>query len=595
MRRFHYSLRFELLLVCFLISVIPIIVMQIVFYNLSEHYIEQKINSLTNKNLSYIQLNIESDLEYYKGILYRVAADDAVTEDEVRVKNGNGFARESYGVNLRDLLAAYADIRDEIVGVTYVSSSYQSVFYDKKNMSVTNYLWDTYSMQEKQEIYNRVHNSNRVIFFGTKKYYYNNETSYLYNIGIRVWNIKTGEDLGIMLLSIDEQRLQNICNVQSADASNSSVREYSFVVDGDGRIMSFSDQNNIGARFDSSERGIASLRGALPFETSGEILANSVSVPDANWRVINLVDKDSMFYEISLLRKFTLTVTFVIILVCTFLIVFFTNKFYGSVKKIVEAMKKAKAGDFSAKICLTGESELVFIGDEFNDMIVKIRGLVENLKQQNEYIYEISNRKREAEINAIVAQINPHFLYNTLDCINWIAIRNENFEISQMIGNLADILRYSIRGVNEQVTIYEATEWLKKYLFLYGARLNNSFRTEWNVDDEILGCRIYKLLLQPIVENAVLHGFKGCGGEKILSISIRKENESSLHIEIRDNGVGIPEEKLAHLFDEAPGGRVGLRNVRERLKIYYKDSARLNLVSRPQQGTTVSIIIPLLQ
>jgi two-component system, sensor histidine kinase YesM len=97
------------------------------------------------------------------------------------------------------------------------------------------------------------------------------------------------------------------------------------------------------------------------------------------------------------------------------------------------------------------------------------------------YIYEISNRKREAEINAIVAQINPHFLYNTLDCINWMAIKNEDYEISQMIGNLAHILRYSIQTVNEQVTIYEAVEWLEKYLYLFKVRFNNSFTTRFYV------------------------------------------------------------------------------------------------------------------
>lgn len=592
MHHFQYSLRAELLLVCFLISVIPIITMQIVFYNLSEHYIEQKINSLTNKNLSYMQSNIESDLEYYKGILYRIAADDAITEDEVKVKNGNDFTRESYGVNLRDALASYADIRDEIVGITYVSSSYQSVFYDKKNMSVTNYLWDGYTAEEKKAIYSNVHNSNRVVLFGTKGYYYSNEKSYLYDVGIRVWNIKTGEDLGIVLLSIDEQRLQNICNIQSGDTVDNSVKEYSFVVDSTNRILSFSDKDDIGKTFEQSEKGLDDIRGTIPFDPKGGILVNSISVPDANWKIINLVDKDSMFYEINLLRRFTLTVTFIIILACTFLIIFFTNKFYSSVKVIVKEMKKAKAGDFSAHIRLRGESELVFIGNEFNDMILKIRGLVENLKKQNEYIYEISNRKREAEMNAIVAQINPHFLYNTLDCINWIAIRNDNFEISQMIGNLADILRYSIRGVNEQVTIYEATEWLKKYLFLYSVRLNYSFHTVWDVSDDVLGCRIYKLLLQPIVENAILHGFKGCRENKILSIAIRKADERSLEIEISDNGVGISEEKLTHLFDQDTGKRVGLCNVQERLKIYYKDSAQMSITSKLQQGTKVVLTIP---
>ena len=552
----------------------------------------QKINSLTNKNLSYMQSNITSDMEYYKGILYRIAADDAITEDEVKVKNGNGFTRASYGVSLRDLLASYADIRDEIVGVTYVSSSNQNVFYDKKNMSATNYLWDEYTAEEKKEIYSNVHNSNRVVILGTKGYSYSNEKNYLYTIGIKVWNIKTGEDLGIVLLSIDEQRLQNICNIQSDDAMNDSIKEYSFVVDSMNRIISFSNKDDIGKKFEQSEKGLAAIRETIPFDSKDGILVNSISVPDANWKIVNLVDRNSMFYEVNLLRRFTLTVTFIIVLVCTFLIVFFTNKFYSSVLVIVNEMKKAKAGDFSAHIQLKGESELVFIGDEFNDMISKIRGLVENLKQQNEYIYEISNRKREAEMNAIVAQINPHFLYNTLDCINWIAIRNDNFEISQMIGNLADILRYSIRGVNKQVTIYEAVEWLKKYLFLYSVRLNYSFRTVWDVDNNILGCRIYKLLLQPIVENAILHGFKGCSEEKVLSIAIKEADEQSLQIEISDNGVGISEEKLAHLFEQGTGKSIGLCNVKERLNIYYKDSAQMRITSKLQQGTKVILTIP---
>ncbi|WP_294185190.1 sensor histidine kinase [uncultured Clostridium sp.] len=560
---------------------------------MSESYIEQKINSLTNKNLSYIQISIESDLEYYRGILYRIAADDAITDDEVKVKNGDDFTRESYGIKLRDLLASYADIRDEIVGITYISSSNQDVFYDKRNMSATNYIWDSYSSEEKEKIYNNVHNSNRVVFFNTKNHYYNNEKSCLYNVGIRVWNIKTGEDLGIILLSIDEQRLQNICNIQSDTATNNSVKEYSFIVDSKNEILSFSDKNYIGKKFDQTEHGIATLMQSVPFDLKNGVLVNSVSIPGANWKVINLVDKESMFYEINLLRKFTIIVTFLIVIFCSLFIILFTNKFYGSVKTIIEAIKRAKSGDFNAHLRLKGENELVFIGNEFNDMMLKIKGLVENLKQQNEYIFEISNRKREAEINAIVAQINPHFLYNTLDCINWIAIRDENFKISQMIGNLADILRYSIHGVNEQVTIYEMIEWLKKYLYLYSVRLNYSFQTVWNIDDNILSYKIYKLLVQPIVENAIVHGFKECDHKQTLLITIRKENEKSLQIKIEDNGVGIPEEKLAHLFDVTCKKKVGLFNVKERLKIYYKDAAQMHIDSKQQKGTKVTLKIPL--
>jgi two-component system, sensor histidine kinase YesM len=597
-RNFHYTLRFEILFVCFVISIIPIIVMQTVFYNLSEHYIEQKINALTNKNLSYMKTNIESDMEYYKGILYRIDADDNITENEVKINDGNDFERESGGIKLRDSLASYADIRDEISSITYVNSSLRSVFYDKKNMSVNNYLWDSYTSEEKKQIYTSIHASNRVVFLNTKSYYYNNEDNYLYNIGIKAWNIKTGEDLGIIILSIDEKHLQNICNIKTDNETNNDVKEYSFVVDEKGKIISFSDKSYIGYNVEKgsgkNNYEITELSKAIPINLKDGVIINSVSIDGTSWNVVNLVDKDSMFYEINALWKLTLAITLFIILICIAVIILFSNKFYKSVNDIVNEIKKAKRGDFSAHIKPKGESELIFISNEFNDMILKISGLVENLKKQNDYIYEISNRKREAEINAIVAQINPHFLYNTLDCINWMAIKNEDYEISQMIGNLAHILRYSIQTVNEQVTIYEAVEWLEKYLYLFKVRFNNSFTTRFDVDNEILGCKIYKLLLQPVVENAVVHGFEGCDSGKLLTLKIDKFQENSLKIEISDNGLGIPKDQLDHILNDKPNKEIGLKNVYERLEIYYKDSANMTIASEKNLGTTVTIVIPII-
>lgn len=596
MRRFRYSLRLELLLVCFAISVLPVLIMQVSFLPRSEGYIEQKVNSLIQKNLSYMQSNLESDLEYYKGILYRIAADDAVTQDELNIKHGDDFARESSAIYLRDLLAGYADIRDEITGVTCVNESLQSVCYDKRNMSSTNYLWECYSAAEKQRIYRTVHDAGRAVLFDTRQYYYNNETSYLYTIGLRLWDIKTGEDLGIVLMSVDEQRLCSTCGVQSDPGTDAGVNEFSFITGSDGRILSFPDKRFIGTTFSAADPDDPVLRTVFS-DPDSEIVAHSVPIGDTGWNIVNLVNKNSMFAEISQLKHFTLSVTVGVLLLCAFLITFFIRKFCGSVNSVVEGMKRAKEGDFSTQVQLHGERELVFIGEEFNDMVRRIRSLVENLKQQNEYIYEISARERRAEINAIVAQINPHFLYNTLDCMNWIAIRNDDFEVSRMLGNLADILRYSIHGASEQASVYEAVEWLKKYLYLYSVRLNNSFSTVWEVDEDTLGCKMYKLLLQPVVENAVLHGFEGCTAGGMLRIAIARAGADRLRICVQDNGAGIPAGTLARLNEENPkesaGGSIGLRNVQERLRAYYQDRGVLHVESEAGRGTCVTIEIPL--
>ena len=217
-------------------------------------------------------------------------------------------------------------------------------------------------------------------------------------------------------------------------------------------------------------------------------------------------------------------------------------------------------------------------------------------KKQSNYIIEISNKRREAEIKAIVAQINPHFLYNTLDCINWMAIKNENYEVSDTIGNFAQILRYSIGDINKEVTIYDEVEWLKKYVCLQQIRFNNSFTLDLDVNDSVLGCRIHKLILQPLVENSITHGFKGFNDGRILKVSINKFQDNYIRIVVKDNGNGIEGRKLEELTSNIKSGKdedqnIGLKNVYDRVQIYYCDDAKFNIESVEGEGTTITVII----
>ncbi len=575
-----------------IISVFPILIMQKVFYNFSRYYLEQKINTLASNNLSYIKNNIESDLEYYREILYRIVTDDTIVQNEMRVNNGDDFEKESCSLKLRDLLASYADIRDEIADITFINKSFYSVFYDKKSLSAKNYVWDSWTTSEKEQVYEAVHDSGRVMLLNTRRYYYNNEEKYLYTLGIRAWNVKTGEDLGILMLTINEKQLQDICNITNGKKQN--VREYSFIVDREGTIVSFRNKKYIGTMLGKTAAGydIDTILPAVPLNKQDGVIVDTAAISNTGWCILNLIDKNSMFYETTMLWKITMGTTLLIITVCIVLIFLFSNRFSKSVNGIVEEIQKVKQGDFSAHIKLRGERELIFISREFNDMILRINTLISNLKKQSEYIYEISNKRREDELNAIVAQINPHFLYNTLDCINWMAIRRENYEVSEMISNLAQILRYSIRMPNEEVTVFEAVDWLKKYLYLHEVRFNNCFKSEFDVEDEVLNCRIYKLLLQPIVENAVIHGFKGFDSGRLLSVRIGIFQGSFIRIIIEDNGNGIPKEKVARLLSENKGNGIGIRNVYERLKIYYGDKAGMTISSEENTGTKVTIIIP---
>ncbi len=175
-------------------------------------------------------------------------------------------------------------------------------------------------------------------------------------------------------------------------------------------------------------------------------------------------------------------------------------------------------GNLDIQVHVDTEDEMGQIADNFNTMTGKVKNLIAE-------VTEITQKQKNAEIRALEAQINPHFLYNTLDSINWMAIEKEEYEISKMLRNLGIILRYSINKSNQMVTIAEMADWLEKYVSLQKMRFNNAFICEVYVSEEAKNIRIHKLLIQPFVENAILHGFKGIEGGGILRVDIIMSRE----------------------------------------------------------------------
>ena len=271
------------------------------------------------------------------------------------------------------------------------------------------------------------------------------------------------------------------------------------------------------------------------------------------------------------------------------IVYFATRPVLKSLDNVVDAMETVEKGDFGARLTInqgiTSEMKKIYSG--FNEMVEQIDALVGQVKQA---VVEQKN----AEISALEAQIDPHFLYNTLDTINWKAIEKEEYEISGMVGALADILRYTVRNAGGETTIEKELYWLDEYMLLQSAKLGRKLNTIIDVPDGLLECRIHKLLLQPFVENSIKHGLYNIEGECILKISIKKLEEQ-LHIIIEDNGRGMSKNKVEELNKETgdEGEHLGVANVRKRLKLYYGDRADMFFESRAGRYTRVHLFIPL--
>ena len=261
-----------------------------------------------------------------------------------------------------------------------------------------------------------------------------------------------------------------------------------------------------------------------------------------------------------------------------------------NINVVVDNMNLVGKGDTDVRIDIKSKMprEVATIAEHLNMMLDKLQYSMDNEKL-------LAERERVAEIAALEARINPHFLYNTLDTINWMAIDKNEIEISNAISALGKILRYGINDSNGIVTIATEMEWLRQYIHLQQIRLKDTFEFSIDVEPEVLQDNIHKLLLQPFVENSIIHGFANKPGIHRLNITIRRTD--MLEISICDNGGGMKQEQVDMInsgqfryYDDKY--HIGMENAFLRIKLYYGEQARVNVVSENGKSTTVCIRLP---
>jgi len=225
-------------------------------------------------------------------------------------------------------------------------------------------------------------------------------------------------------------------------------------------------------------------------------------------------------------------------------------------------------------------------------MLTKIDALIHD-------VYIADYRKKDAELTALQAQINPHFIYNTLESIRMTAKINHNEKVAGMVFVLGELLRYSINTKHRIVTVREELEHLQNYMKLQNYRFDDKFILNLDVDESFYDLRIVKLIFQPIVENCLYHALEFVQGKGVVTIScLETDDEISFYIE--DKGKGMSEEELEALVlrmndftvVEDESGSVGLRNVNERIKLFYGDKYGLNISSISGVGTKVTLVLP---
>jgi len=438
----------------------------------------------------------------------------------------------------------------------------------------------------QQDLYENISSDNKTHLFSTgEKVIFGSNSCYLFHIGHRIIDYRdVKKKCGIVVVSIDEKLLEDICAVPAESGLN-------FIVDGSGCLVSCINSDEVGkltARGDNEAqrqeayRGIARRTGLFD---DREVSIYSVSDEKTGWEIVRVTDQDELVRGLQSQQKMLALIILLSLMVVLIIMVSQVTRMTGSIKRVVETMGKAGQGDLTVHVGkdLARPTEIEMIAEEFNSMMDKLKASIE--------------RQKNAEIAALEAQINPHFLYNTLDTINWIAIDKDEYEISNMITTLADILRYGTTDSNGVVKIRDEVDWLKRYIFLQQTKLKNSFECHIEVAPELMDLFIHKLLLQPFLENAILHGFEGVDRAHCLRMNMQREGDF-IRIEIGDNGCGIDPETVremnAGIFRQTGiKNHIGMENAITRLYMYYGGNAKVLITSELEQGTMVEIRIPI--
>lgn len=257
-------------------------------------------------------------------------------------------------------------------------------------------------------------------------------------------------------------------------------------------------------------------------------------------------------------------------------------------ENLVQQIQKIGVKDIEQRVEARGYKEIENIGDDFNKMIDRIQALIHDN-------YLISLNEKNARIEALQSQINPHFIFNTLDTINWKTMFLNIPDVTKMITCLGDMLRYTTYQYGKDVTVEQEVRQIENYIYIQKIRYDNSFSEELNVEENTLDNSIPCLIIQPLVENAIVHGLKNresCGN---LRIQIFK-TERFLHISVRDNGTGMERETIEKVFQESCGEvkeSIGLGNVNKRLCLIYGLEQGLKIISALGEFTEICMDIPL--
>jgi Predicted signal transduction protein with a C-terminal ATPase domain len=327
------------------------------------------------------------------------------------------------------------------------------------------------------------------------------------------------------------------------------------------------------------------------FESGGQnSLAACSPIENTNWFVVSIIPFSYLNSEPTRIGVYTFVLGILCFILAVLLSLMISKSISNPLNNLILSMNEAEKGNLSSGCEDPGRDEIGEVSGHYNNMLYEVKTLLENVKSKE-------NQKRAAELKALQAQINPHFLSNTLNTVKWLAnIRNAD-NIENLITSLIDLLHVSVGKGDELIKMREEIIYLENYISIQNYKYCDKFKVRFDIQENALDCKVLKFLLQPLVENSIIHGIEPLEGQGLITVKACIYN-GNLLVTVTDNGVGISDDERKDIFNmekrssKSRFSGIGLPNVEERIKLYFGDQYGIHIESIPYLFTTMELTLP---
>lgn len=463
----------------------------------------------------------------------------------------------------------------ELVGAAPVSST-------KKDVDIANQDWYIRANEKIENLHFSTPHVQNLFDENSPRYYW------VISLSRMVQLTKDGmTERGVLLVDMNYNGIERLFKKVNTGGSG-----YIYLIDGEGELIYHPRQKAIYASL-NQENNLAAAE--YPDGNHSEVFEGKQrfvtvkTVGYTGWKIVSVIPKDEFYLNLNQIRFFVVAIIVLTILLVTIINMLVSSKIATPIQRLEDSVKELESGILDVNIYVGGSQEIRHLGRTVRSMVVQMRKLMDDIVGEQE-------EKRKSELDALQSQINPHFLYNTLDSIVWMIEVEEYQEAITMVTALASLFRISLSKGKTVISIEDELQHARNYMNIQMIRYKNRFTYTMAAEPAVLPCCTIKLIVQPILENAIYYGMEHMDGDGEINVRAYRQ-DGDIFIDVTDNGLGMPQETVAYLLTDSArvqrkGSGVGLMNVHQRIRLYFGAAYGLEITSEPDEGTRVRIHLP---